>query len=105
MSKLKVDNFCQFFNVFVILITFHNRERVDVSMRKDITIEKIMLGGERVNKSALARQYGCCWETIDRRLNPDKYKKEKKVRVYKPILVPYKNIIDEKVENNNIFTT
>ena len=47
-------------------------------MRKDITIEKIMLGGESVNKSALARQYGCCWETIDRRLNPDKYKKEKK---------------------------
>ena len=52
-------------------------------MRKDITIEKIMLGGESVNKSALARQYGCCWETIDRRLNPDKYKKEKKVRIYK----------------------
>ena len=71
-------------------------------MRKDITIEKIMLGGERVNKSALARQYGCCWETIDRRLNPDKYKKEKKVRIYKSILDPYKNIIDEKVENNNI---
>ena len=46
-------------------------------MRKDITIEKIMLGGEKVNKSALARQYGCCWRTIDRRLNPDKYKKEK----------------------------
>ena len=45
-------------------------------MRKDITIEKIMLGGDFVNKSALARQYGCCWETIDRRLNPDKYKFE-----------------------------
>ena len=74
-------------------------------MRKDITIEKIMLGGERVNKSALARQYGCCWETIDRRLNPDKYKKEKKVRIYKSILDPYKNIIDEKVENNNIPAT
>ena len=29
-------------------------------MRKDISIEKIMLGGEKVNKSALARQYGCC---------------------------------------------
>ena len=74
-------------------------------MRKDITIEKIMLGGESVNKSALARQYGCCWETIDRRLNPDKYKKEKKVRIYKSILDPYKNIIDEKVENNNIPAT
>ena len=50
-------------------------------MRKDITREKLMLGGERLNKSALTRQYGCCWETIDRRLKPDKYKKEKKVRI------------------------
>ena len=74
-------------------------------MRKDITIEKIMLGGEKVNKSALARQYGCCWRTIDRRLNPDKYKKENNIRTYKSILDPYKNIIDEKVENNNIPAT
>ena len=74
-------------------------------MRKDITIEKILIGGEKVNKSALARQYGCCWETIDRRLNPDKYKKEKKIRVYTSILDPYKNIIDEKIENNNIPAT
>ena len=74
-------------------------------MRKDITLEKIMLGGEKVNKSALARQYGCCWETIDRRLNPDKYKKEKIVRVYTSKLDPYKNIIDEKIENNNIPAT
>ena len=74
-------------------------------MRKDITLEKIMLGGEKVNKSALARQYGCCWETIDRRLNPDKYKKEKKVRVYTSKLDLYKNIIDEKIENNNIPST
>lgn len=74
-------------------------------MRKDITREKLMLGGERLNKAALARQYGCCWETIDRRLNPDKYKKEKKVRIYKSILDPYKNIIDEKIENNNIPAT
>ena len=29
-------------------------------MRKDITIEKLMLGGEKVNKSELSRQYGCC---------------------------------------------
>ena len=90
MSKLKVDNFYQFFSVFDILILSHNKEGVDISMRKDITIEKIMLGGERLNKSALARQYGCCWETIDRRLNPDKYRKEKKVRIYKSILDPYK---------------
>ena len=44
-------------------------------MRKDITINNLIEGGEKINKSALARQYGCCWETIDRRLNPDKYKK------------------------------
>ena len=74
-------------------------------MRKDITIEKIMLGGEKVNKSALARQYGCCWETIDRRLNPEKYQKERKVRIYSSVLDPYKNIIDEKIENNNIPAT
>ena len=74
-------------------------------MRKDITIEKLMLGGEKVNKSSLARQYGCCWRTIDRRLNPNKYFKEKKIRVYKSILDPYKNIIDEKLENNNIPAT
>lgn len=74
-------------------------------MRKDITLEKIMLGGEKVNKSALARQYGCCWETIDRRLNPDKYKKEKTVRIYTSKLDSYKNIIDEKIENNNIPAT
>ena len=49
-------------------------------MRKDITIEHLLKGGEKLNKSALARQYNCCWETIDRRLNPDKYKKEKKIR-------------------------
>lgn len=74
-------------------------------MRKDITIEKIMLGGEKVNKSELARQYGCCWETIDRRLNPDKYKTEKKTRIYTSMLDPYKEIIEAKLENNNIPAT
>ena len=74
-------------------------------MRKDITLEKIMLGGEKINKSALARQYGCCWETIDRRLNPDKYKKERKKRIYTSILDQYKQIIDDKIENNNIPAT
>ena len=29
-------------------------------MRKDITIEKMKLGGEKVNKSELSRRYGCC---------------------------------------------
>jgi len=74
-------------------------------MRKDITIEKLTLGGENLNKSALAKQYGCCWRTIDKRLNPDKYKKERKIRIYKSMLDPYKNIIDEKIENNNIPAT
>lgn len=71
-------------------------------MRKDISINRLMLGGEKVNKSELARRYNCCWETIDRRLNPDKYKKEKKIRVYTSILDPYKSIIDAKLEIENI---
>lgn len=74
-------------------------------MRKDITIEKIKLGGEKVNKSELARRCGCCWETIDRRFNPEKYKKEKKIRVYTSKLDPYKNIIDTKLGQNNVPTT
>ena len=78
MSKLKVDSLSVF---FVILITSHKIEGVNISMRKDITIEKLALEGDKVNKSALARQYSCCWETIDRRFNPNKYKKDKKVRI------------------------
>ncbi len=74
-------------------------------MRKDITKDKLLLGGEIVNKSELARKYGCCWETIDRRLNPEKYLKERKVRVYSSILDDYKAIIDNKIENNNIPAT
>lgn len=58
-----------------------------------------------MNKTALAKQYGCCWRTIDKRLNPEKYKKERKLRVYASMLDPYKNIIDEKIENNNIPST
>ena len=50
-------------------------------MRKDISIEKLTNGGGNINKSELSRQYNCCWRTIDRRLNPDKYKKEKKIRI------------------------
>ena len=33
-------------------------------MRKDITLESIMEGEEKMNKTELARQYGCCWRTI-----------------------------------------
>ena len=75
-------------------------------MRKEITLELLKAeGGIKVNKSALARQYGCCWETIDRRLNPEKYKKEKKERKYHSKLDTYKVIIDEKLENENIPAT
>lgn len=77
-----------------------------MNMRKDITIQKIMLGGgDKVNKTELARQYNCCWRTIDRRLNPEKYKVDKKKRIYTSILDPFKKIIDEKIENKNIPAT
>lgn len=74
-------------------------------MRKDIKTENIMNGGVKINKSALARQYGCCWETIDRRLNPEKYKREKRKRIYTSKLDEFKNLIDEKIENENIPAT
>lgn len=77
-------------------------EEVDVSIRKDIEKEKLLKGSDvKINKSALARQYNCCWETIDRRLNPEKYKKEKKVRIYNSKLDSYKKIIHEKIESGN----
>ncbi len=57
-----------------------------------------MNGGVKINKSALVRQYGCCWETIDRRLNPEKYKYKRKTRIYTSKLDEYKNLIDEKFE-------
>ena len=74
-------------------------------MRKDITVEKILMEGDKVNKSELARLNNCCWRTIDRRLNPNKYKKERKPRIYNSKLDEYKNIIDEKIENQNIPAT
>ena len=74
-------------------------------MRKDITINKLLVGGEKVNKSALAKQYDCCWRTIDRRLNPEKYKKDKIVRKYTSKLDKYKELIDAKLEENNIPAT
>ena len=65
-------------------------------MWKDITIEKIMLVGEKLNKSELVRQYCCCWITIDRRLNPENIKEKKMKRIYTSKLDEFKNIIDEK---------
>lgn len=71
-------------------------------MRKDINVFKTEEGGVKVNKSELARQHGCCWETIDRRLNPEKYKKDKVERIYKSKLDPFKSIIDAKLEKDNL---
>ena len=34
-------------------------------MKKNIAIEKMKLGGEKVNKIKLPRRYSCCWKTID----------------------------------------
>lgn len=64
-------------------------------MRKDISIES-MIGGDKINKSKLARKYNFCWRTIDRRLNLDKYKKNKKERIYISKLDKHKEIIDRK---------
>lgn len=36
MSRLKVDSFYRFFNVFVMLIMSHNKEEIDISIRKNI---------------------------------------------------------------------
>ena len=74
-------------------------------MRKDITIDNLLKGGAKVNKSALARQYECCWRTIDRRLNPEKYTKEKKERLYTSKLDKFKEIIDIKLEESNVPAT
>lgn len=71
-------------------------------MRKDISIEILVRKGEcKLNKSALARQFNCCWETIDRKLNPEKYKREKKKRHYSSKLDEFKTIIDKKIEAGN----
>lgn len=74
-------------------------------MRKDIIVDNLLKGGVKINKSALARQYGCCWRTIDRRLNPEKYKSPKKIRIYTSILDGYKSIIDKVLENDNVPAT
>lgn len=73
-------------------------------MRKDISVENLF-GGDKINKSELARKYNCCWRTIDRRLNPKKYQKDKKERVYTSKLDNFKEIIDKKLECNNVPAT
>ncbi|MEG1457361.1 MAG: IS21 family transposase, partial [Bacilli bacterium] len=75
-------------------------------MRRDITIDLLIKKEvKKINKSELARRYGCCWTTIDRRLNPEKYFKKKKKRIYTSKLDSFKKIIDEKIEAENIPST
>lgn len=64
---------------FLIYLYYLIVEGVDISMRKDITIEKLLLEGDKVNKFELARLNNYCWRTIDRRFNPDKYKIERNI--------------------------
>ena len=62
-------------------------------MRKDITIENLFFGGDKVNKSALTKQYGCCWRTIDKRLNPDMVLIESREDTYQDY-----NVIDGPID-------
>lgn len=59
--------------LFDILITSDNNEEDDISIRKDITIEKII--------NCINENMGVIFYTINYWLNPDKCKKEKKVRI------------------------
>lgn len=67
-------------------------------MRKDVENLIQMIGGEIVNKSEVARRLGCCWKTVDRKVNPDKYKATKTKRVYTSKLNKFKELIIEKVD-------
>ena len=50
MSMLKVDNFLSVFCIFDILILSHNKEGVDISMRKDITNNYNQVNHTMINK-------------------------------------------------------
>lgn len=67
-------------------------------MRKDVENQVYMIGGEILNKSEIARRLGCSWKTVDRKVNPLKYTKDKKQRTYTSKLDSYKKIILTKVE-------
>ena len=55
-------------------------------------------GCDVMNKSKLARIHNCCWKTIDRKLNPDKYKKTSKKREYSNIIKNFEEVIKSKVD-------
>ena len=57
-----------------------------------------MIGGEIVNKSEIARRLGCSWKTVDRKINPHKYTKEKTMRKYTSKLEQYKELIITKLD-------
>ena len=69
-------------------------------MRKDVENQIYMMGGEKIlNKSEIARRFGCSWKTVDKKINPSKYVKNKKERKYSSKLDPYKELIKEKIDN------
>ena len=68
-------------------------------MRKDVENQiNILRGGDIVNKSEVARRLGCSWKTVDRKINPEKYNKNKKKREYNSKLDPFKQLILTKVD-------
>ena len=67
-------------------------------MRKDVENQIYMLGGEILNKSEIAIRFGCSWKTVDRKINPSKYAKDKKKRTYTSKLDPYKELILTKLD-------
>lgn len=68
-------------------------------MRRDVENQIYMMGGEIMNKSEIARRFGCSWKTVDRKINPEKYtKKNSKKRKYKSKLEPYTEIILTKLD-------
>lgn len=77
-------------------------------MRKDITITNCMIGGEiiDINVSKIAQQYNCCWRTADKLVHPERYiKKEKQQRIYHSKLDSFKELINSKLEKQNIPAT
>ena len=68
-------------------------------MRRDVENQIYKLGGgDIVNKSEVARRLGCSWKTVDRKINPEKYNKNKKEREYHSKLDAFKELILTKVD-------
>lgn len=75
------------------------KKKGDDIMRKDVENQIYMMGGEMMNKSEIARRFGCSWKTVDRKINPEKYiKNNNKKRKYKSKLEPYTEIILTKLD-------